>query len=226
MHRSVFPRSLASCRGHRRRIFRQNHAMLLENHTAVRKGRVHDGKVVVLRWCSSHDPTEKLAVDGWLIASSRPRIDQPANGRKQFSVIAFKYGLRGLELPFIRSARLERETPVHRPPSSSGCGAEMGFVPVLRLRIGRDQFIERSPMGTPRCTPSYAVEQPAKLFHNGRACRKTPGLDTVDAGSLDGSSQEMLCRFSSTSPPHRLTASLSRASSRLRSSSTTSRRLR
>lgn len=215
--------------------------MLLENHTAVRKGRVHDGKVVVLRWCSSHDPTEKLAVDGWLIggspfpnekggdppiAISRPRIDQPANGRKQFSVIAFKYGLRGLELPFIRSARLERETPVHRPPSSSGCGAEMGFVPVLRLRIGRDQFIERSPMGTPRCTPSYAVEQPAKLFHNGRACRKTPGLDTVDAGSLDGSSQEMLCRFSSTSPPHRLTASLSRASSRLRSSSTTSRRLR
>ena len=33
-----------------------NHAMLLEKHTAVRKGRVHDGKVIVmrsnLRWCS------------------------------------------------------------------------------------------------------------------------------------------------------------------------------
>ena len=33
-----------------------NHAMLLEKHTAVRKGRIHDGKVMVmrsnLRWCS------------------------------------------------------------------------------------------------------------------------------------------------------------------------------
>ncbi|AAK90403.1 transposase [Agrobacterium tumefaciens] len=33
-----------------------NHAMLLEKHTAVRKGRLHDGKVMVvrsnLRWCS------------------------------------------------------------------------------------------------------------------------------------------------------------------------------
>ena len=33
-----------------------NHAMLLEKHTAVRKGRLHDGKVTVmrsnLRWCS------------------------------------------------------------------------------------------------------------------------------------------------------------------------------
>lgn len=33
-----------------------NHAMLLERHTAVRKGRIHDGKVMVmrsnLRWCS------------------------------------------------------------------------------------------------------------------------------------------------------------------------------
>ncbi len=33
-----------------------NHAMLLEKHTAVRKGRTHDGKVMVmcsnLRWCS------------------------------------------------------------------------------------------------------------------------------------------------------------------------------
>lgn len=33
-----------------------NNAMLLEKHTAVRKGRVHDGKVMVmrsnLRWCS------------------------------------------------------------------------------------------------------------------------------------------------------------------------------
>ncbi|GLU27983.1 hypothetical protein Brsp01_32160 [Brucella sp. NBRC 12950] len=33
-----------------------NHAMLLEKHTAVRKGRVHDGKVMAmrshLRWCS------------------------------------------------------------------------------------------------------------------------------------------------------------------------------
>ncbi|MFB9794941.1 IS3 family transposase [Shinella granuli] len=34
-----------------------NHAMLLEKHTAVRKGRIHDGKVMVmrsnLRWCSN-----------------------------------------------------------------------------------------------------------------------------------------------------------------------------
>lgn len=33
-----------------------NHAMLLQKHTAVRKGRIHDGKVMVmrsnLRWCS------------------------------------------------------------------------------------------------------------------------------------------------------------------------------
>ncbi len=33
-----------------------NHAMLLEKHTALRKGRIHDGKVMVmcsnLRWCS------------------------------------------------------------------------------------------------------------------------------------------------------------------------------
>ncbi len=33
-----------------------NHAMIFEKHTAVRKGRVHDGKVMVmrsnLRWCS------------------------------------------------------------------------------------------------------------------------------------------------------------------------------
>lgn len=32
-----------------------NHAMILEKHTAVRKGRIHDGKVMVmrsnLRWC-------------------------------------------------------------------------------------------------------------------------------------------------------------------------------
>ena len=32
-----------------------NHALILEKHTAVRKGRVHDGKVMVmrsnLRWC-------------------------------------------------------------------------------------------------------------------------------------------------------------------------------
>jgi len=33
-----------------------NHAMLLEKHTAARKGRIHDGKVMImrfnLRWCS------------------------------------------------------------------------------------------------------------------------------------------------------------------------------
>ncbi|WFP90749.1 IS3 family transposase [Ensifer adhaerens] len=42
----------------RKRVHRimANHAMILEKHTAVRKGRVHDGKVMVmrsnLRWCS------------------------------------------------------------------------------------------------------------------------------------------------------------------------------
>lgn len=42
----------------RQRVHRimANHAMILEKHTAVRKGRVHDGKVMVmrsnLRWCS------------------------------------------------------------------------------------------------------------------------------------------------------------------------------
>lgn len=42
----------------RKRVHRimSNHAMILEKHTAVRKGRVHDGKVMVmrsnLRWCS------------------------------------------------------------------------------------------------------------------------------------------------------------------------------
>jgi DNA-binding MarR family transcriptional regulator len=47
-----------------------NHAMLLEKHTAVRKGRVHDGKVMVmrsnLRWCAddgnNRDDQDKLGV--------------------------------------------------------------------------------------------------------------------------------------------------------------------
>ena len=46
-----------------------NHAMLLEKHTAVRKGRIHDGKVMVmrsnLRWCS--DGLEFICQNGEFI---------------------------------------------------------------------------------------------------------------------------------------------------------------
>ncbi len=55
-----------------------NHAMLLEKHTAVRKGRLHDGKVMVmrsnLRWCS--DGLEFACWNGEVIRTTRALVGQ------------------------------------------------------------------------------------------------------------------------------------------------------
>ena len=63
-----------------------SHAMLLEKHTAVRKGRIHDGKVMVmrsnLRWCS--DGLEVTCWNGEVIrlALSTPLTERSSPGQR------------------------------------------------------------------------------------------------------------------------------------------------
>ena len=63
-----------------------SHAMLLEKHTAVRKGRIHDGKVMVmrsnLRWCS--DGLEFTCWNGEVIrlALSTPLTERSSPGQR------------------------------------------------------------------------------------------------------------------------------------------------
>ena len=64
-----------------------NHAMLLEKHTAVRKGRIHDGKVMVMRsnlsWCSDGlEFTAEMARSFVSPSSSMPSTARSSLGRQ------------------------------------------------------------------------------------------------------------------------------------------------
>jgi len=129
-----------------------NHAMLLEKHTAVRKGRIHDGKVMVmrsnLRWCS-----DGLEFTCWNGETVRIAFALDCHDREIIGWLATTSGISGEMIRDMMVQCVERRFGSERAPHKVQWLTDNGSVFAAQKTIDIAVALNLEPCFTPVESP-------------------------------------------------------------------------